>query len=124
MKTPILHVAWLSFLGLGVSVVVGCGQTDSSKPTADVSHASQDTHGAGEASHDHSDWWCIEHGVPEKECAMCNAKLAAEYREKGDWCDEHNRPASLCFKCDPEKAEKFAALYEAKYGEKPPAPTE
>ncbi len=77
---------------------------------------------AGEAVQIHGGWWCYEHGVPEEQCAMCDIKLAAELREKGDWCDEHNRPDSLCFQCHPENAEKFAALYEAKYGKKPPKP--
>src|SRR5688500_945257 len=22
--------------------------------------------------HDHSGWWCDEHGVPEEECSMCS----------------------------------------------------
>ena len=77
------------------------------------------------ASHgDHSGWWCVEHAIPEEECSMCSAAAAKEFREKGDWCDEHNRAESQCFKCDPSRAEKYAKLYEAKYGEAPPEPTE
>ena len=66
--------------------------------------------------------WCVEHGVPEDICAQCNAKVAAEYQQKGDWCREHNRPKSQCFLCNPKLAAKFAAEYEAKYGQKPPKP--
>jgi hypothetical protein len=64
--------------------------------------------------------WCTEHCVPEEICAQCNAKVAAEYQQKGDWCKEHNRPESQCFLCNPELEAKFAAEYEAKYGKKPP----
>jgi cobalt-zinc-cadmium efflux system membrane fusion protein len=55
---------------------------------------------------------------------MCSAKAADDFKAKDDWCDEHNRAESQCFICDPSRAEKFAALYEAKFGEKPPKPTE
>ena len=77
-----------------------------------------------EKKHDHSDWWCEEHGIPEAECAQCNPKVAAEFRKKHDWCDKHNRPDSQCFICHPEYEEKFAAKYGAKYGKKPPKRTE
>jgi hypothetical protein len=66
--------------------------------------------------------WCTEHGVPEEICAQCNAKLAAEYLQKGDWCKEHNRPESQCFLCNPKLEATFAAEYEAKHGKKPPKP--
>ncbi len=66
--------------------------------------------------------WCVEHGVPESICALCDAKVAAEYKQKGDWCKEHDRPESQCFLCNPKRAEKFAVEYEAKYGQKPPKP--
>jgi hypothetical protein len=64
--------------------------------------------------------WCLEHRVPEDLCGQCNAKVAAECRQKGDWCKEHNRPQSQCFLCNPKLEAKFAAEYEAKYGKKPP----
>ena len=73
---------------------------------------------------DHSGWWCPEHGIPEAECSMCSAKAAAAFKAKGDWCEEHNRAESQCFKCDPQRAEKYAKLYEAKYGKQPPAVTD
>jgi hypothetical protein len=71
-------------------------------------------------AHDHSGWWCDEHGVPEAECSMCSAKVAAECKKKGDWCDKHDRAKSQCFICDPKLKEKYAALYRAKYGKEPP----
>ena len=55
-------------------------------------------------------------------CALCNSKLVADFKAKGDWCEKHNRPDSQCFICHPEKEAEFAALYEAKYGKKPPKP--
>jgi hypothetical protein len=70
--------------------------------------------------HDHSGWWCDEHGVPEEVCAQCNARLAAEFKKKGDWCKDHDRPDSQCFVCHPELKERFAAQYRAKYGKEPP----
>lgn len=70
--------------------------------------------------HDHSGWWCDEHGVPESICAQCNARLAAEFKKKGDWCAEHDCPRSQCFRCDPGLKEEFAAQYRAKYGKEPP----
>ena len=73
---------------------------------------------------DHSGWWCVEHAIPEEECSMCSADAAKKCKEAGDWCKEHNRAESQCFICNPGNAEKYAKLYEAKFGKKPPAPTE
>jgi hypothetical protein len=75
---------------------------------------------AGDSEKGHSGWWCKEHGVPEADCALCNDKVAAEYKKRGDWCKEHDRPESQCFLCDPSRMEKFAAQYRAKYGQEPP----
>lgn len=72
------------------------------------------------AGHTHEGWWCAEHGVPESMCALCDAKIAADYKAKGDWCAKHDRPDSQCFICHPEKEAVFAAMYEAKYNEAPP----
>ena len=69
-------------------------------------------------------WWCVEHGLPEEECALCDTSLVAKYKEKGDWCKEHDRPESTCFLCGPARFDKFAARYEAKTGQKPPKPSE
>ncbi len=108
MMTPILAVAF----------VLGCGGTapDDNENSTQVSTNSKQ--GGG---HNHNGWWCSEHGVPEAECALCDPKVAAEFQKKGDWCDEHNRPKSQCFTCDPTLKDKFASVYEAKFGEKPPA---
>jgi len=77
---------------------------------------------AADNGHSHDGWWCDEHGVPEEVCALCNVKLVADFKAKGDWCKEHDRPDSQCFVCHPEKEAEFAAQYEAKYGKKPPKP--
>ena len=73
--------------------------------------------------HDHSGWWCDEHGVPEAECSMCSAKVAAEFKKKGDWCEEHDRAKSQCFLCNPKFKEEYAKKYRAVEGKDPP-PTE
>jgi hypothetical protein len=70
----------------------------------------------------HATWWCDEHGVPEAECSMCDAKAAKAFKAKGDWCKEHDRAKSQCFICEPVLREKYAALYKAKYGKEPPPP--
>ncbi len=103
--------------------VAGCGEKgqdakdkDKGKPVAQAEKAGEKGEGGG----DHSGWWCKEHGIPEHDCALCSAKVAAEYKKKGDWCKEHDRPESQCFLCDPKRMEKFAAQYRAKYGKEPP----
>lgn len=103
--------AMLMFVG-------GCGESQvPQQPTA--GEAKHDDH--AKADHKHDGWWCDEHGVPESECGLCSAKLAAEFQKKGDWCKEHDRPDSQCFICHPEKKDEFAAKYVAKYGKQPPA---
>lgn len=111
---PMALLAALSLLALG------CGEPTTETSEDGASQASS----APEAARDHSGWWCIEHGIPEDVCSMCSAKAADDCKAKGDWCEEHNRAASQCFQCDPTRAEKFAKLYEAKYGHSPPEPTE
>src|SRR4051812_10035424 len=59
----------------------------------------------GDKGHDHSGWWCDEHGVPEEVCYQCDPKLVAEFKKKGDWCKEHDRPDSQCFIHHPELKE-------------------
>ena len=117
--------SWLTTLTLAAiaAFVVGCaGEEETTQVAQNDGHEEHADHDHDE--HDHSGWWCVEHGVPEGECSRCDASLVAGFKEKGDWCDEHDLPASQCFKCDPKRAEPFIARYEAKYGEKPPAPTE
>lgn len=117
---------------LTLPIAVGCDPLDErateveveSEARADGSeHEHQGEHLAS-APDEHSlhGWWCTEHGVPEEVCALCNSKVAAEFQKRGDWCEEHNRPDSQCFIHHPELKDKFAALYEAKYGEQPPEP--
>jgi len=102
-------------------VIAGCGGAGANGPDK----AKSVTPAAASPAADSScsvENWCTEHGVPEDICAQCNAKVAAEYKQKGDWCKEHNRPESQCFLCNPKRAEKFAKDYEVKYGKKPPKP--
>ncbi len=115
------------FVGL-VLLAGGCSQSGSTGGQAkDTSKdkpgqvAKNDDKKDGDSKH--SGWWCDEHGVPEAECSMCSAKVAAEFKKKGDWCEKHDRAKSQCFICDPKLKEKYAAQYRAKYGKEPP-PTE
>ncbi len=95
---------------------LGCGQSDHKG-----NHAKdKPPEVAKKKTHDHSGWWCDEHGIPEHECSMCSEKVAKECKAKGDWCAEHERAKSQCFVCDPKLQETFAAKYRAKYGEEPP----
>jgi hypothetical protein len=115
-------LAKLSICGSAISVCalsfVGCGESpDKAVATPAATQVAAETH-------NHEGWWCEEHGVPEEICAQCNFKLAADYKAKGDWCKKHDRPESQCFICHPEKEAEFAAQYEAKFGKKPPKPTE
>jgi len=113
--TAAVFLATLSLVG-----AVGCAR---SADEVAVTPAAGHDHEASEATgHTHGAWWCDEHGVPEKVCALCDSKLAAEFQRKGDWCAEHHRPDSQCFACHPELEARFAAQYEAKYGKEPPKP--
>ena len=115
----------LALLLLSAVLTTGCGQSDTKPATSDKStddHAHETASAKGD-EHDHSGWWCAEHGVPEEVCSMCSAKVADGFQKKGDWCAEHDRAKSQCFHCDPTLKETFAAQYRAKYGEEPP-PTE
>ena len=108
-------IVWSALFTAGLGII-GCGKSaDKTSPVATP---------AGDVSngHSHEGWWCNEHGVPEEVCALCNVKLAGDFKAKGDWCKEHDRPDSQCFICHPEKEAEFAAQYEAKYGKKPPKP--
>ena len=101
---------------LAVAVIaVGCGHqaNDSGAPGCQCASAGGD-------EHDHGDWWCAEHGIPEEQCSMCSSKAADAFKAKGDWCEDHNRAESQCFVCDPSRADKFVKLYEAKFGHEPP----
>jgi len=110
-----------NMLGIGAALLVAATITACSKPANNSATAKAGAKPAA-AGHSHEGWWCDEHGVPEEVCAQCNTKLVADFKGKGDWCEKHNRPDSQCFICHPEKEAEFAALYEAKFGEKPPKP--
>lgn len=99
--------------------VAGCSNSETASEPGESSGAA-----TAEVDHSHSGYWCVEHGVPEAECARCDKSLVAKFKEDGDWCEEHDRPESQCFICSPQRAEKFIAQYEAKTGHKPPEPTE
>lgn len=113
----------LALFGFATVGMTGC--SSGTEPTVTEGTAGgHDDPGDGHPADDHSGWWCNEHGVPEDECALCKTSLVADFKAQGDWCDDHDRPDSQCFVCHPENFEKFAARYEAKYGERPPQPTE
>lgn len=111
-------------VALGLLVVTGCGQmetdTESVSGTTEVTREHTDDGHDHDGGHNLHGYWCVEHGVPEEVCALCDTRLAADFQKKGDWCEEHNRPDSQCFDCNPEAEQKFIAQYEAKFGEKPP----
>ena len=119
MRTKSLFGILLTmFIASFIVLTTGCGQQPSDTTSTDGSTE------VSETDHSHGGWWCTEHGIPEEECSMCSTKAADDFRAKGDWCEEHNRAESQCFQCDPTRAEKFAKLYEAKFGHAPPEPTE
>ncbi len=107
----------LGLLALSMFPFNGCNKAASTTATTNDAAAT-------DVDLSHGGWWCVEHGVPEEECALCDTSLVAKFKEDGDWCKEHERPESQCFICGPKRFEKFAALYEAKTGHKPPQPTE
>lgn len=104
---------------LTVGVFGGCNKNTSAEKKSSAPGKAASGKGA-EASGAHEGWWCDEHGIPEEECSMCNAKVAAECKRKGDWCEKHDRAKSQCFICDPKLKEQYAARYRAKYGKEPP----
>jgi|SRR6516225_8571228 hypothetical protein len=110
-------------LSLAPVVLIGVSGCSKDAPRSGKT-GDQSTPVAEKKGQDHSGWWCDEHGVPEAECSMCSAKVAAERKKAGDWCEQHDRARSQCFICDASFKEKYAARYRAKYGKEPPAPTE
>ena len=122
---------------LAAGVLVGCGQPVETAKAGKVpnGHVATDGHDHGKggdhdhgkvaksAVHDHSGWWCEEHGVPEAECSMCSKKAYKEFQAKGDICDKHpDRAKSQCFICNPALKAEFAKKYKAKEGKEPPEP--
>jgi cobalt-zinc-cadmium efflux system membrane fusion protein len=114
MSRHLLHA--FGALLLAGMLLPGCTKTPTPEgPAATDASAKADAH---------TGWWCNEHGVPEEVCTRCHAELIAEFKAKSDWCKEHDLPDSQCFVCHPEREAAFAAQYEARYGEKPPKPTD
>lgn len=109
------HIAVFGVIAGSLIMLSGCGQSANQNATPVTT---------AKSTVDDGGWWCAEHGVPEAECARCDASLVAKFKEAGDWCEEHNRPESQCFLCSAARYDKFAARYEAKFGAKPPKPTE
>ena len=103
----------VSFGLLAVVLACGCGKPpEAAKPAA------------AEKAHDHTGWWCDEHGVPEAECSLCSPKVFKAAQAKGDVCDKHpDRAKSQCFVCTPALRGEFAKRYAAKVGKEPPEPT-
>jgi hypothetical protein len=107
-------------LAAALGFALGCGQNENKGGHAKEKPAQVAATNNPKKVHDHSEWWCDEHGIPEAECSMCSPKVAAECKKKGDWCDKHDRAKSQCFLCDPKLKEKYAARYRTKYGKEPP----
>ena len=120
MKLLTVKCASLILVAAVTAFAIGCGQ----KATESGDAASTVSQTAADAGDDHGGWWCSEHGVPEDQCSVCSAKAASNFKVMGDWCEEHNRAESQCFDCDPSRADKFAKLYEAKFGHVPPTVTQ
>src|SRR5262245_44517753 len=92
----------LLFAGLAGCSPNAAPPAANSTPKNAAANSSDKKNAHDHAAHDHSEWWCAEHGVPEDECGRCSPKLAAQFQKKGDWCKEHDRPDSQCFICHPE----------------------
>jgi hypothetical protein len=116
-RTRCLAFGMIGLLTMSAIGLSGCNSKTTSDGGAKATTAS-------DVDHSHGGWWCVEHGVPESECARCDSSLVAKFKAAGDWCKEHDRPESQCFLCGPKRFEKFAATYEAKTGHKPPKPAE
>ena len=67
--------------------------------SASPEHAGE-SHSQAEAAVD----WCLEHGLPESACTLCNPELEPRFRAVGDWCAEHAFPESVCPFCNPQPA--------------------
>ena len=96
MKFRRLWIARLAVIGIAWSLF-GCGSAPPSTTASTPAPAA--TPAEAPAAADHSGWWCNEHGVPEEECARCDASLVAEFKERNDWCAEHELPESQCLIC-------------------------
>ena len=112
-----MKTTWTAILIASLIGVVGCEKpapTDNVKPKTVVKGETE--------AHDHSGWWCEEHGVKEDECSICS-KAVFKKLKPDEICPNHpDRAKAQCFICDPDLWEKSKAVYKAKYGVEPPAP--
>ena len=115
------QVAGLLMFSVLLSVAFGCGETRN-ESVQESKPQDQTTPTTAAQQHNYEGWWCVEHGVPEEECSLCNKRAAERFKAKGDWCQEHHRAASQCFVCNPSRREYYAKLFEAKFGYPPPKP--
>ncbi len=109
-----------ALLGLAALMIAGCGKSEEDSQKTDGNQAVKTGVSQVTAADDHSGWWCAEHGIPEEECSMCNAKVAEKFKKDGDWCEKHDRADSQCFICHPERKKFYTAKYQAKFGKEPP----
>lgn len=72
-------------------VLVGCG-ADEPQPQPEPPSAPANP-----------DAMCVEHGVLESVCTLCNPALVPVFRARGDFCEEHGLPESICPVCHPER---------------------
>lgn len=116
----------VTLLATMVLITAGCSKESDKGGQANTGQTEKKSAKEGDDKkvHDHSGWWCEEHGVPENLCSLCNNKVAAKCKKDGDWCPLHDRAKSQCFKCEPKLYEKYAAMYQAKFGKAPPRPPE
>ena len=79
MKTTTLRAALFAalFPALGLLTLAGCGQKDKAEGSKDAPAVAEKKKD-GEKKDADGGWWCKEHGVPEHDCAQCDAKVAAE----------------------------------------------
>jgi hypothetical protein len=120
--------AWMcAALFAGLFVVVGCGQkttenTGGEKKDKVVAKGGDPKVAPPEESG--HDWWCVDHGVKEEECSICQKEVFKKLKPD-EICPKHpDRAKAQCFICNPELMAKNAAVYKAKYGKEPPEPKE
>jgi hypothetical protein len=123
MKVIFKSVVALMFALVLVLVGSGCGSQGTTGQQAKLDPKKDENNKKDERKDDTSEdgWWCIDHGIPELECSMCQADVEKKCRANNDWCEKHNRARSQCFKCEPGLKAKFDAMYREHYkGQEPP----
>jgi hypothetical protein len=124
---------WIAmFVGV-VAVALGCGGEQAADPpkkpaktdgsaVKTVEKTETKTTEVAKKEHDHSGWWCDEHGVPEAECSVCQGTVFKKLKPD-EICKNHpDRAKAQCFICNPDLRAKYAAVYRAKYDKDPPEP--